>query len=200
MNIFAAIDDHFEYLSQLVSKGPKGVFLASFGMYAGILHDGRDTTTFGKNYQSLTRLFLDSIKNTPNVKLLIGLADYKSCNGKISCEHCERGYIYQMIRLLNHQELYSNFKWKVACKMHVKCSLFFYDSEISGVIGGRNLNDSDSFDMTFSIQSDACKSLYTQILPTWRDAYDLNASNIGVLLEKQGIRESTVNKILLINQ
>ncbi len=195
MQLFISIDDHFKYLAELVAKEPKGVFIASFGVYAGITFDGRDTTTWGDKFKLQTRDFLESLRKIPNVKLLIGIPDYKSCRNKIQCQHCERGYIYQMTRLLNHGELFNEFKWKVANQAHVKCVLFFFEKEILGVAGGRNLNDSNSVDATFQIDSDIGAQLYKQLIPIWKSSQNLTDDAINKILVDQGISKSAVDKV-----
>lgn len=197
MQLFTEIEDHYAYLAELVKRGPKGAFIASFGVYAGITYDGRDTTTWGEKYKLHTRNFLDSLRTTPNVKLLIGIPDHKSCRGMtIPCEHCERGYINQMMRLLNHMDMFSAFKWRIATQAHVKCTLLFFDNEILGVAGGRNLNDSNSVDATFQISADICHQLYKQLVPVWKNSRDLTSKSINEILAEQEISEKTVSKIL----
>jgi len=196
MKLFITLDDHFKYLSELVARKPKGVFIASFGIYAGITFDGRDTTAWGERYKLQTRDFLESLRPIPNVRLMIGIPDYKSCRGKVACSHCECGYIYQMTRLLNHAELFSEFKWKAATQAHVKCILFFFEKEILGVAGGRNLNDSNSIDATFQIDSSVGTQLYQQLVPIWKASHDLTGEAINAVLVKQGISQSTINGIM----
>lgn len=196
MQLFITLEDHFKYLAELVARKPKGVFIASFGIYAGITFDGRDTTTWGERFKLQTRDFLESLRSTPNVRLMIGIPDYKSCRGKVACSHCECGYIYQMTRLLNHRELFSEFKWKIITQAHVKCTLFFFEKEILGVAGGRNLNDSNSIDATFQIDSTIGTQLYQQLVPVWKASYDLAGEPINTILVKQGISESTINNIM----
>lgn len=196
MRLFITLEEHFEYLAELVSRKPKGVFIASFGVYAGITFDGRDTTTWGAKYHLHTRDFLESLRPIPNVKLLIGIPDYKSCRGKIACQHCEIGYIYQMSRLMNHGELFPEFKWKAATQAHAKCILFFFDKEILGVAGGRNLNDSNSVDATFEIDSDIGAQLYKGLVPVWKDSKDLNSDEINAILAKQGISASAMDNLM----
>lgn len=196
MQLFITLDDHFKYLAELVARKPKGVFIASFGIYAGITFDGRDTTTWGERFKLQTRDFLESLRPIPNVRLMIGIPDYKSCRGKIACSHCECGYIYQMTRLLNHGELFSEFKWKVATQAHVKCILFFFEKEILGVAGGRNLNDSNSIDATFQIDSSIGTQLYQQLVPVWKDSHSLTGDAINKILVAQGISEATIDNLM----
>lgn len=196
MQLFISLEEHFKYLAGLVARKPKGVFIASFGVYAGITFDGRDTTSWGEKYHLHTRDFLESLRPVPNVKLLIGIPDYKSCRGKTSCQHCEIGYVYQMSRLLNHGELFPEFKWKAATQAHAKCILFFFGGEILGVAGGRNLNDSNSVDATFAIDSNIGTQLYKGLVPIWKDSKDLNNDSINNILIKQGVSSSTMNNMM----
>ncbi len=85
MKLFIKIEDHFQYLDQLVKKGPTKVFIASFGIYAGITYDNRDTTEWGPKYRLGTRDFLESLRGI-DTHIIIGVSDYKSCKGKnVSC-------------------------------------------------------------------------------------------------------------------
>lgn len=195
MRIFSTIDEHFDYTAELVAKKPKGVFIATFGIYAGITYDGRDTTLWGDKFKLRTRDFLNSLTSVPNVSLMVGLGDYRSCRNKIPCKHCERSYFYQLIRLLNHSETFSTFKWKVIPQSHAKCTLFFYDNEIKGIIGGRNLNDSNYVDATFEVSAETSAQLYKNLLPTWKKAFDLNNDAIDKILVDQGINPETIKKI-----
>jgi hypothetical protein len=199
MKLFIKIEDHFEYLNQLVKKRPNKVFIASFGIYAGITFDNRDTTEWGPKYRLGTRDFLESLRGI-DTHIIIGVPDYRSCKGKnVTCYNCEREYIKQNCRLLNHGDKFPEFKWRMAQQAHVKCILFFYQDEktieISGVAGGRNLNDSNSVDATFAIDSKIGKELYQQLLPVWKASPNLNSSSINQLLENQGISISALDKM-----
>jgi len=196
MDLLMSLEDHFQYLDDLVQRKPKAVLITSFGIYAGIASDGRDITSFGEKYRSKTRDFLESLRSISDVRILIGVATYKSCKNNQFCYDCEKSYLYQLIRLINHRNYFPDFKWKVINNSHLKCVLFFYDNnEILGVVGGRNLNDSSWVDASFKAGNDVSCSLYRELIPVWKKSYYLDDSAVNKILNDQNISEFTIDSI-----
>ena len=194
MHAFITLKEHYDYLDTLLKKKPRAVLIASFGIYAGITHEGVDWET---KYPTLTRRFLESLKSINEVMLLIGVGDYKSCKGKnVICKDCERAYVNQLIRLLNHRDLFPNFKWKVSLQAHAKCTLCISDHDILGVAGGRNLNDSSAIDVTFPIDSAVSAQLLKHIMPIWKKAMPLSEDSLDKILAIQNISHATSDAMI----
>lgn len=202
MKIFYTLDDHFKYLNDLLvlPNKPQAAFISSFGLYAGISHTGQDTTLINEKYRSQTRDFLERLRGI-HTRIIIGVSEYKSCKGKyVPCYDCEKNYIYQVIRLLNHAELFGEFQWKVASQLHSKCTLLAYDEngniKLEGVAGGRNLNDSGWADITFQLDHVSAVSLYKYMAKLYQSSMDLTEKNVKVILKDQGISEKSIGKMI----
>jgi len=159
--------DHSQFLFDRVHEKPSHVLIASFGIYAGITYAGQDVTKWGEQYRTATRDLMEIMRGLPDVRMLIGVADYKSCKGKSTrCTDCEVEYVRAFMRLVNHAELFPEFKWRISTELHLKCSLFFYDkpARAAGVAGGRNFTDSSWADVTFELSIPDVRN-YTHILP-----------------------------------
>ena len=191
-----SLEDHVNFLNKAVDNKPKAVFISSFGTYLGITYDGRDTTSWGEKYQLKIRSFMESIRSINNVKVLIGLANYTSCKGKLQCKDCEKTYARSLIRLMNHAELFPEFKWRMVNELHLKCTLFFYDDNIVGVSGGRNLTDSNWDDITFTLSSAEIKQLWAHISPIWNRSLDITDDNIRNILNDHEISEAGLKSVL----
>jgi hypothetical protein len=192
--------DHYGYLRECVAAKPRSIFLASYGLYAGILSDGRDTQTWGEKYKSQTRELLESMRNIENVRILVGLYEYKSCRGKQSCLSCERKYVMDLIRHMNHAEKFTEFQWRVASESHVKCALFTYPetnpAPLRGVAGGRNFNDSSWADITVELDKMSILRVEEHVEGIWKTAKVLTGKVLGEVLEDQGISQLTINQII----
>ncbi len=145
--------EHYAILSKCV-KGADEVLIASFGLYAGILADGRDVTEWGHKYDNLVHKFLDRLRNIKSVKILIGLPVLTYCtpDDQPKCPHCEVKHIRYLERLLHTTQHWPDFEWKVAQDLHLKfCGMFKKGVPIGGLIGSRNLTDSSWFDISFKM-------------------------------------------------
>lgn len=189
MEMFIDYVDHAEYLAGLVEDKPKHVLIASFGLYCGITYDGRDTTQWGEKYQLETRDLMESMRELPDVRFLIGVADYRSCKDKVACIDCERQYCKQLIRLTNSANLFPEFSWRVTTQLHLKCALFFWTSKARGVAGGRNFSDSSWTDCTFTLNVSQIKTMYEHANNAWQEAREISDETIAAIFAEQHISE-----------
>jgi len=196
MEMFLEHADHSSYLLDCVDAKPTTVFIASFGIYAGISYSGQDTTEWGPKYQLATRDMMELMREIPKrdkknkVYILIGIAPYKSCNnGK--CLDCERKYAQGLVRLSHHVNAFPEFKWRANTELHLKSSLFFYSGKKGpkGVAGGRNFSDSGWADVTFTLTQSNIYELFKHLMSKWNDSRVLNDTTIGEILEEQGVSE-----------
>jgi|GEM_PF-5878530 len=190
MKMFLDHADHAQYLFDCVAEKPTHVMIASYGIYAGISYAGQDTTKWGDKYQLATRDLMEMMRPLPSVRFLIGVANYRSCKGNIdTCIDCEKQYCRSLIRLAHHAELFPEFQWRITTNLHLKTCLFFYESTVKGICGGRNFSDSDWIDCTFELSIPNIKKLYKHTKEVWDQSKPLNDESIGEIFEEQEISE-----------
>ena len=181
--------DHSRYLFDRVAEKPTHTFIASYGLYAGISYAGHDTTKWGEKFRLATRDLMEAMRELQDVRFLIGVANYKSCQGKFTCIDCEKQYCRSLIRLVHHAELFPEFNWRITTELHLKACLFFYGEKVKGIGGGRNFSDSDWVDCTFELSTTHIKKLYNHSKLVWDQAKILNDQTIGEIFEEQEISE-----------
>lgn len=202
MRLLLTLEDHFKFLNECVRAKPNKVRVATFGLWAGIMPDGRDSREWGEKFRSETREFLEALREVPGhggkVRMLVGNYEYKSCKGKnTTCTDCEKQYVMGLVRLINHAEKFPEFKWRVNKGSHVKCALFYYDNgDVKGVAGGRNMTDSSWADVTVELDKMSILRLDDHFDGIWKESHLLNNDRIGTIMEEQGISEKTVQNIL----
>jgi hypothetical protein len=210
MRMFLTADDHNQFLSDCVAKHPKRVFISTFGTYLGITYDGRDTTTWGEEYRLATRDLAESMRDLPDVNILVGVSNYRSCKNQITCLDCEKQYVRTLLRHVNHAELFPEFNWKMTTELHLKSMLFYYDvtpkhheheypdglTVAEGVTGGRNFTDSDWTDVSVVIGQEQITEIEKLAEPVWDEAYDITDTNAGKIFEEQKISERGFESVL----
>lgn len=197
MQLLISPTDHFKYLTDSLTPLPEEVLIATYGIFAGLLPDGRDTHMWGEKYQSETRKLLEAMRPIPKVRIMIGMFEYKSCKGKQPCIDCEKQYVYTMIRHLNHRDKFKEFEWRVIPASHIKCVLFTYqDATKRGLASSRNFTDSSWEDISIALDEKSIKQLETHVDSIWTKANLLNGEAISDMLEKQGIAPRTIEKIM----
>jgi hypothetical protein len=197
--LFLTGEEHNDFIQTAIDLKPSKVFISTFGIYLGITYDGRDTTEWGPEYAIRTRELAESMRSLPDVNIMVGLQNYRSCKGKISCIDCEKQYVRGLIRLMNHAELFPEFTWKMTTDLHLKCALFFYTKpkpDTLGVTGGRNFTDSSWEDATFTMAPSEIGNMWQHIKPTWKEAWDITDSAISDVLEKQEISQKGFESVL----
>lgn len=195
MKLLFSNEDHFEFLRNCVKANPNRVRIATFGLYAGITADDID---WSNKYPSEVRNFLESLRSIQSVRVLVGNQEYKSCKGKaIICSDCERKYVMDLIRLVNHAEKFPEFKWRISSACHIKCALFTYDDyELRGVTGGRNLTNSTWADVSVELDKMSNMRLEEHFDEVWKNSLILNNDRIGQIMEEQEISPKTIHSIL----
>lgn len=198
MRLLLTLEDHFKFLHECLNAKPNFVRVATYGLWAGIMPDGRDTREWGEQYRSETREFLEALRYVPKTRMLVGNYEYKSCKGKKTvCTDCEKQYVMGLVRLINHAEKFPQFKWRISNGSHVKCVLFSYDNgDVKGVAGGRNMTDSSWADVTVELDKMSILRLEEHFDGIWKESHLLNNDRIGEIMEEQGINEKTVQSIL----
>ncbi len=184
--------DHYGFIKQCIKDKPEHVLISTFGIYAGVTYDGRDTTEWGSSYSLETREIIDVLKDIDTVRFLVGVSDYRSCRGKLRCKDCERTYAQSLLRLGFHAEKFPWIEWKISTELHLKCSLFFYDMDCSsdkakGIAGGRNFTNSSWADITFELTTEQIEQLHTHVAGLWDESLDATDENLGAIFEKQSL-------------
>lgn len=190
--LFIERSEHVEYLFDKLREGPRQVLISSFGVYAGFTYDGRDTTEWGKKYALATRDMLEEMRGIQGVRMLIGVAKYRSCKGFTYCRDCEINYVRQLFRVAFHAEHFPEFQWRICTELHLKCALFFYDNHIEGVAGGRNFTDSSWADVTVELTRQYARRLANHTMELWNRSWPVGEEAINKILESEGISNSTL--------
>jgi hypothetical protein len=163
------------------------VLISTFGIYAGFTADGQDSTGWGPKYQLDTRDLLEMMREIADVRLLVGVSEYKSCRGDIACKDCETQYVRQMVRLHSHADAFPEFRWRFTTELHLKCVLFQNGQSFAGVAGGRNFSDSKWADVTFELNKKNAVELSRFWVDLWRRSTDINNETIDEFLQKQKV-------------
>ena len=195
--------DHYGFINQCIDDDPKHTIISTFGIYAGITYDGRDTSEWGSSYSLETRDIINRLQKIDNVRFLIGVAEYRSCKSGRSnyCIDCEQQYIRTLLRLVFHAEKFPEFEWRITHNLHLKCCLFFYDQDCDpvqakGVAGGRNFTNSDWADVTFELQPDQIKELHDYTHDLWEEALPATDDSINLILESQKISDKSIKSVV----
>jgi hypothetical protein len=201
MQMFLDNSTHSQFLLECVEENPQNVLFSSYGLYAGITYDDRDTNDFGDQYITDTMKILNALqniaKNGSKVRFLVGVSSYMSCKGKMACVDCEKKYARSLIRLMNHVDRFPEINWKITTDFHMKAYLFFYKDKVKGVSGGRNFTDSDWSDVTFELGNDQIKNLYRHVQEAWDAARPAIDDTVAVIADNQGISEKNFASIAI---
>ena len=201
MRVLAELHEYYDYVESLITEDIESAFISSYGIYAGIAHDGRDLNALGPTYQTRTKALLDKLCAVPNVNIVIGIASYHGCGKNVPCYHCQYNYYKSLLRLLNHKEQFPNFNWRIAEDNHLKCIAFIYNNNgvrrYSGVAGGRNLNDSNWIDCAFAIDEEAVKSILKKMIQSFRSARKLTGKYLNELSIKYDISSNVIESLMI---
>ncbi len=199
--MFLDNDAHYGFMQECIKMNPKKTVMSTYGIYAGVLFDTRDTTKFGdkSKYGLYTRDILDELVNFDDVSILVGISTYKSCKpNNARCIDCETNYAKQLIRIVNHAETFPSIKWKMTNELHLKCSLFFYDDMTPlGVAGGRNFTNSDWADITFELAEKQIETLNEYFQTLWNVSRDVDDDTCGAILKENMISEKAIERLYL---
>ena len=172
-------------LKKLAKQKPKEVVIASFNVYAGILHDGDDCHEWGGKYRNNVHELLDSLADA-KVSLLVGIPLFRPC--KPACEECLEAHCKQANKLVKHSEKWPHFDWRFTESFHLKCCIFYYSKGSIGVTGGRNLTDSSWTDMSMVMnekQTAQARKLFNQM---WAKSKEVTQENIDAIIEDEVYR------------
>lgn len=186
---------HYSSLNRYLDEHPNKVTIASYGIYAGITFANEDTAEWGDKYQLATRSFINRLKSVNNVRILVGISEYRSCKNDNPCLDCEKQYVKSLIRLLNHAEKFDYCEWKMMYDLHLKCCVFENGDNIKGICGGRNLSDSSWNDVSIEMAADECVLVKSLVDRYWANAMVINNTELATVLENQGISELGFNSI-----
>lgn len=187
MRLCCTATDHYAVLSKYIEDKPTSVSIVSYGLYAGITYTNQDTAAWGDHYKLITRDFIESLKSVGNVRMIIGISEYKSCKGRNICLECEKQYVKSLIRLLNHADAFASMQWKMTTQLHLNAYLFEYKDIIKCLIGSRNLSDSACPDISISLQGQYGSTVKPYIDLIWQNSIFINEENISNMIEEQGI-------------
>jgi hypothetical protein len=171
-------DKHYEALTDYAQKSDE-IFIATYGLYAGITGDGRDVTEWGPKYRNRAHELLDAIRKIPKVEILIGLPTLIYCDKAKQCKHCEEKHIGYLERLWHTAQNWEDFNWKIAFSMHMKYFGFYAGGKpVGGISGGRNLSDSEWFDISFRLTKTEVKTLRTEFRRVFDEAATLTQNAV----------------------
>jgi len=191
--MYFTLEAHNARLKELVELKPNALTVVSYGLYAGVLDDGRDAHAWGKKFASNTHLFLDSLKDIPTT-ITVGLPPPSNCSKKASivpCPHCQQNYLKGLRRMWHHQKAWSNITWKVCVESHMKAYVFSYPRKTVAIVGGRNLTDSNWHDFTMEVVGekaeqirDHCNEFSSNCLPMNGETLKKIAVEFGLPLQQ----------------
>lgn len=136
------VEKYYERLMHESSKKPDRVFISSFGLNVG-LYRKETGEFFSKN--SMTRNFLDSLRNVKKVDILIGFPDQRR-------GEAFKDFSYRRAMFKRALSLWPDYNWKVSETSHLKCVGFEKRGDLYCIVtGGRNLTDSTFDDLSVVI-------------------------------------------------
>jgi hypothetical protein len=199
MRIFFNIDDHYTFIEDCIAARPERVTITTYGLFAGILSDGRDMNEWGPKYKVHTRKLLEDMRNIPDVRILTGVYSLKSCKGKTKCTNCEKQWVMDLFRLVNHADKFPEFKWRFQQNFHLKSMLFSYSEDtpapIRCIVGGRNFNNSSWVDATVELDKMSSLMLEKETDKAWLAGTSLTMANIEKLVDEAQVSNEALQLI-----
>jgi hypothetical protein len=144
MKILSDWEDYLEFANSMLDKGPKFLCISSFGFYANITSEDKDTSEWGEKYTNTVRKIVDrAIEMKIPTSILVGVS-FNEC--KPGCTDCRRTNIKKHNYLAHHKKRFKEkgVKIKMVTKHHMK--MFLTDTQ--AIIGGMNFTESNWFDMS----------------------------------------------------
>ena len=140
-------EEYYKFLTAVASKSQHGI-ITSFGVFAGIGFDG----DINDKYPSKENEFLNSVKDHPDLNMLIGIHGYYSSYPKTlgdgKCRHCLAAYARRTIRIDTHREYFPNLKWSVLRSLHSKVATFWNGDNCISIVGSRNFTNSPNHELS----------------------------------------------------
>lgn len=180
--IFTTQESHIKALKKLARNKPNSITIASFGVYAGILHDGEDSHGWGGKYKNETHELLDIVADI-DTKILIGFPPLNLC--KDECVECVANHYRAAARLVEHSKKWGRLDWRYIENFHLKCYLFYYKSGCIGIGGGRNMSSSSWTDMSFVLSERQVKAARELFDNSWKKSYKITMENLESTIESQ---------------
>lgn len=200
MRVYLDNDSYFDAIESYIYEKPQAVLISSYGIYAGISHNGEDLNKRGISYETRVSKILHSLLDVPKVHMLIGLSPFKSCRGFTTCLQCQYNYYKSLLRLLNHKELFPKYNWRVSENSHTKLVLFVYDDDghksYKGIGGGRNLTDSNWDDISFDLDFEASSKCIKHFLLKYGKAPALTSKYLNKLTLKYDISSEVIETFI----
>jgi hypothetical protein len=194
MKLIPTVEEHFKELRSM-TEGADQVLISTYGIYAGINHYGQDLNGQSSKYTAYAKEFLDSLIGVSKVNIVVGLYPYSSCKGTARCVYCESRYVRGLLRLSSHKDHFSSFKWRVKPNNHLKCVLAIRGNSFEGIVGGRNLSDSNWNDLTFRLEPEDAKEVFKMVVPIWKEAEDLTDDTLSSLLDRYEISKHSMELV-----
>jgi hypothetical protein len=146
--IITSSEEHYKALAEISKKADR-CEISTFGIYTGIVSDGRDMTEFGGKYGNLAHQFLDLLEGF-DVKVLIGMPALIYCDkDDKKCKNCEIKFISYLERINHTAKHWKDYDWRIVDDMHMKYIGFYKGNKpVGGISGGRNLSDSQWDDVS----------------------------------------------------
>lgn len=177
MEIIQTNEEYFKKINSLLEDGLK-VYIASFGIYAGVLEDGRYTNEWGRDYRNEVGLLFDRLSEFDcDTTIKIGKPWKQECplfdktfiakdsygiDKEVGCSAKEKNRKW-FGRYDHVVERWPKINFMLLNNSHVKLIL------IEGwhcIFGGRNLSDSNSHDLSFYSKD---KTLFKKLKKVWKD-------------------------------
>lgn len=195
--LFLSNVSYAKFLHDAIYDKPSRAVFATYGIYAGFSYLGNDTTKKGKGHELMTRELLEMMRDLPDVRFLVGINHYRSCKGFNYCEDCEKSYIRQLFRIMNHADAFPTINWRISTELHLKCCLFDYDNMQSrGISGGRNFTDSKWADVSIELEQQNIEKLHEFVDDLWGKSRDITADTVSEILREEEICESNLHRII----
>ncbi len=194
--LFIEDAEHTEFILKAIEDKPSVALISSFGVFGGILHDSRDSTTFKDSKENNSRKILDALGEIQSVYMMIGLTTYASCSGNY-CIDCEKKFVKNLLRVYAHAEFFNKLSWRMTSELHLKCYLFFYaDGSKRGISGGRNLTGSNWDDLSLELDDDNIDKISNYYTKLYKKAMPVNNGSVERVLEQNNISSKSVQLML----
>lgn len=196
MKLLIDNDQYYSSLNDILDLKPVSVSVISYGLWAGILPDGRDVTEWGEKYKSKTHDLLHRMSQIENARVIVGSYEHKNCN-KTVCEHCEKKTALDLIRHLNHAQKFDTIDWKLTFKVHAKFMVFgFGNDRYMSIIGSRNLSDSSWVDIVvMTSQLNIAQGLLAKFENVWESSRVLTPDTLSDVFVEIGLQSDTINSL-----
>ena len=141
--IFYTGDTHYKYLHKMVETKPSRVFISTYGFYGG-----------GGPASSAVVSLLNYLTNTGvKVDVLIGVP-------RLNTFKSQNAYYDYVVRLKKSTRRWREVNWRFSSANHLKLVGFAKGAKLlSCVVGGRNLTDGKSTDLSMAITGASLKSI-----------------------------------------